>query len=366
MNNLKAFIVYHPGETLLDELDERGISQSDFAKIIDRPLNAVNAIIKGKKAITPETANSIAVALDTSPELWLNMQTQYDLYSLSQEEDNREVIRKRAKLYSLIPVRELIKRGRIKAEENIDILIKKITYSLGIKSLNDFENQVAVESTYVHFRKSDHGETNRNFLYTWRKIGEVEAKKIKCSDFNKQELIEFAKRIKKYSSEDKEIEKIVMALRKIGVRLIFLEHFPRTKVDGAVFWFEKKPVILMSFRYDRIDNFYFTLLHEIGHIILHKNESFYDDTKVVDETKNKQCTQVDDFAQEHLVPRSVRIKIGKGTITSKVLYDKSDELGIHPGLLIGALQHDGVLKYSQFRKGLVKIKHTIPANMMVN
>lgn len=364
MNNLKAAVVYHPGEILLDELDARNMSQSDFAKIIDRPLNAVNEIIKGKKSITPETASSIAAALGTSPEMWLGMQADYDLYLLSQQKDNKEAIRKRARLYSLIPVRELIKRGWIKAEKNIDTLLKAVVGLLNVDSLSHFEKEAALGNIDIHFRKSDYGEVNINFLYAWRKIGEVDARKIKCKNFNEKKLVEFAKKIKEYSLEDKEIEKIVMMLREVGVRLIFLSHFSKTRVDGAIFWLKGKPVILMSFRYDRIDNFYFTLLHEIGHIVLHKNKDFYDEIGCVDNIKNKQDIQADDFAQEYLVPKNIKVKISKSSITFEVLLDESVKLKINPGLLVGALQYDGILKYYQFRKALVKIKYTIPTNMV--
>jgi HTH-type transcriptional regulator / antitoxin HigA len=76
--------VFPPGEYLRDEWEERGWTQSDLAKVIGRPLQAVNEIIKGKKRITAETAKAIALALGTSPELWLNMQTYYDLHTASE------------------------------------------------------------------------------------------------------------------------------------------------------------------------------------------------------------------------------------------------------------------------------------------
>src|ERR1700689_890032 len=75
--------VFPPGEFLRDELEARGWTQSDLAKVIDRPLQVVNEIIRGKKRVTAETAKAIALAFGTSPELWLNMQTYYDLHTTS-------------------------------------------------------------------------------------------------------------------------------------------------------------------------------------------------------------------------------------------------------------------------------------------
>jgi HTH-type transcriptional regulator/antitoxin HigA len=72
--------VFHPGEILRDELEARGWTQRDFARIVDRPLQAVNEIVLGKKRITAETAKAIGVALGTGPRIWINLQTTYDLF----------------------------------------------------------------------------------------------------------------------------------------------------------------------------------------------------------------------------------------------------------------------------------------------
>jgi len=72
---------FHPGEYLREELEARGWSQRDFAKIVGRPLQVVNEIIRGKKRVTAETAKEIGLALGTGPKVWINLQTNYDLWS---------------------------------------------------------------------------------------------------------------------------------------------------------------------------------------------------------------------------------------------------------------------------------------------
>jgi len=371
MNNLKPAIVYHPGEILLEELEERGITQSDFAEIINRPPKTINEIIKGKKSITPETANSIAAALDTSAEMWLGMQGEYDLYLVRQKQTNQDEVRQRAKIYSIFPIREMIKRKWL-TREDIESLTQDVLSLFSVKNLTEFKKALNVEQPDVCFRKSDYGEKNENYLYVWRKLGEIKAKKINCQDFDKKGLKEFAKKIKHYSidKDKKDVVKISAELKKLGVRLMFLPHFSKTKVDGAVFWIGKKPVILMSLRYDRIDNFYFTLLHEIGHIILHNNKTFYDQTyssggdEKTEQSASQQEKAANDFAQTNLVPKNIRQEFENKPITSNLLLKQSKKLNIHPGLLVGALQYDGILGYSQFRKALVKIKSNIPKEMI--
>ncbi len=76
--------VFPPGDFIREELDARGWTQRDLAEIIDRPLQAVNAIVNGKKEITPATAVALAAAFDTSPEFWLNLESAYQLTKVGQ------------------------------------------------------------------------------------------------------------------------------------------------------------------------------------------------------------------------------------------------------------------------------------------
>lgn len=73
--------VFPPGEFLREELEARGWTQGDFARILGRPLQTINQIINGRKRITVETAKEIGLALGTGPELWLNLENAYRLHT---------------------------------------------------------------------------------------------------------------------------------------------------------------------------------------------------------------------------------------------------------------------------------------------
>ncbi len=79
MANRNPAIVLPPGDFIREEIEARGWTQSDLATILGRPLTAVNQIITGRRAVTPETAKSRAEAFGTSPEFWMNLETQYQL-----------------------------------------------------------------------------------------------------------------------------------------------------------------------------------------------------------------------------------------------------------------------------------------------
>jgi HTH-type transcriptional regulator / antitoxin HigA len=122
-----------PGRILLRELEARGWSQRDLAAIMGRPYQAINQIVRGVKRITPETARELAQAFGTSPELWMNLEVSYRLQLAQQEEKESEIAR-RSRLYSLVPVAELIRKGRIEGSDDVDELEKQLSEYLGAHS----------------------------------------------------------------------------------------------------------------------------------------------------------------------------------------------------------------------------------------
>src|SRR2546423_342068 len=124
MSNRTPAEVFPPGEFIRDELSERGWTQSDLAKIMERPVSAINLIISGKKSITPGTAVELGEAFGTSPEFWLNLETAYQLSKVTaaQAAAPASAIRERAKLFESAPVKDMEKRGWLKVSDSIEEL----------------------------------------------------------------------------------------------------------------------------------------------------------------------------------------------------------------------------------------------------
>src|SRR3546814_11715582 len=99
--------------------------------IIGRPTRRISEIIAGKRTITPETAIQLGDSLGTGPELWMNLESQYQL---SQVRPNDGLVARRARLYARFPVREMIKRGWIEATKSIDVLEPQLMALFGIQA----------------------------------------------------------------------------------------------------------------------------------------------------------------------------------------------------------------------------------------
>jgi HTH-type transcriptional regulator/antitoxin HigA len=363
--NKTPFLVIHPGKSLQDELEARGLTQSEFAEIIGRPARTVNEIINGKRSITPETARMIAAALGTSADLWLGMQADYDLYALREKSKVKEYeVKERSRLYLLFPIPELVRRNylakKIKGADELSSAVLKLFNKSSIEQFNR-------DTCLANFRTSKAGDIVKNYLKSWVLLGKEQAAKMLVKgSFDPIALEKFAFEIKKYSLEKGGITKVIDELSKLGVRMIFLPHFSKTRVDGAVTWLDRNnPIIIMSLRYDRIDNFYFTLVHEIGHILKHPNEAFSDDiNNTGDDDKENEAN---DFASEAFGFNVIveELKRRKLNVDATIITSISRDLGIHPGLLVGRLHYEHILEYGQYRKALVRIKDMIPTNLQL-
>ena len=150
-NNNYPAEVFHPGEFIREELDARGWTQDDLAAIIGRPIQVVNLIINGKKEITPRTATELAAAFGSSAELWMNLQSAYDL---SLEEAACDDIKDKANLYKIAPVKIMQTRGWIRKVKTLPELQKELCefYETGdLTSLPQLH--IAARATQYQHRK---------------------------------------------------------------------------------------------------------------------------------------------------------------------------------------------------------------------
>jgi len=169
-----------------------------------------------------------------------------------------------------------------------------------------------------------------------------------------------------------EVRHVPKTLAEFGVRFLIVEHLAQTRIDGVCLWLdEESPVIAISMRYDRLDYFWFTLLHEIGHVV--NRDGFTAvllDSDLVGEkakkTAEKQDVEqrADRFAEENLIHSGemenfiARVK----PLFSKInIHGFALRLGVHPAIVIGQLQHRGVIHWSHSREFLVKVRDVITA-----
>ncbi len=362
---LRPFRPVKPGEILQEELDARDWTQADLAKILDRPVQAINEIITGKKAITPDTAVALSQALGTSPEYWLNLESAYRLDLLHGRRSNGNDIARRSRLYTIAPVKELIKRKWIDVSNlsDLDRMEREICRFLGISSLDE-EPRIPFAARATH--KEDSPSAAR---IAWAcRVKEV-ASRLRTKAFSTQRLEEEIQSLPRFSISDEGARSLRDILAGLGIRFVIVEHLPNTRIDGAALWIDdRSPVVAVSLRYDRVDGFWFTLMHELAHIIRGdaKPHTWMFDEALVGkdaeptESKSKPEAEADRLASEWLLPKQaleVFVRRTHPYFSRSAILNFAAEAGVHPGIVVGRLQHLSEVPWTHHRNLLSKIRH---------
>jgi HTH-type transcriptional regulator/antitoxin HigA len=350
---------FHPGEFLRDELDERGWSQVEFAEIIGRPVQLVNEIVAGKRGITPETAKELGAALGTSAEFWMNLDAMYQLKKSRPVSPN---IARQAQMRSRYPVREMIRRQWIESSEDTQVLESRLLRYFEVPSLDELP-----KLAYAAMQSGNTEELSPlqcAWVYRVKHI----AKAMRVQPYSKKALKSALTQLSALRQAVEEIRHIPSLLAQGGVRFVIVEPLPSSKIDGVCFWLDdSSPVIGMSLRFDRVDNFWFVLRHEIEHVLNDDGKSAaivdsnLEDISLETEGLSPQERAAHAAAADFCVPqRELNDFIARVNplFSRKRVLAFAKRLGLHPGLVVGQLQRR-LGRYDLFRPMLVPVRSII-------
>ena len=350
--------VFPPGEFLRDELDARNWTQTEFAEIIGRSQRLVNEIIAGKRGVTPATAKEFAAALGTSPYFWLNLEASYQLAKSGPAPDT---ISKSAKLRGRFPVREMLKRGWIEASENHDVLEYRVLRYFDLPSIDD-------RITFSHAARKSKNQEEKLSSLQWAWLFRVRqlANALHVPAYSAKALRAALGELELLMVEPEEARHVPEILSDVGVRFLIVEPVPRSKIEGVCFWIDNKnPVVGLSMRYDRIDNFWFNLRHELEHVLNRDGRS----APIVDEPKDlsnspdqlEEERLANEAAAEFCVPQSdMKDFVDRldPVYSTNRLVGFSKLMQRHPGIVAGQLQKM-TGRWNLFKNFQSKIRHIV-------
>lgn len=363
MNNRIPAEAFPPGEYLKDEMDAREWTQEEFAAIIGRPPAVINQIISGKRGITPETAREIGAALGTSAMYWMNLDAAYRLWKAGPAPSRISDI---ALIRAEYPVREMLKRDWLKGSEDPDVLKQQVLAFFGVEKIGDVPRlmHAARKSGYP----DDITGSQRAWLFRVRQI----ASAMTAKAYSERALREALPTLRGLLASADDIRRVPKILADCGVRFVVVEHVPSSKIDGVCFWLAGRPVIGMSLRLDRIDNFWFVLRHEIEHVLNKdgKETAVVDcDIANVDPASASRAEQIADAAAaDFCVPAeemSGFISRYRPIFSEQKVLGFSQRMNVHPGLVVGQLQRR-TGNYKLFRRHLVNVRPLVSSVAMTD
>jgi HTH-type transcriptional regulator/antitoxin HigA len=348
--------VFPPGEFLREELEARSWTQQELADILDRPPRLISELIAGKRAITPETAKGLGEAFGTSPDYWMNLESQYQLSKVTVPNDH---VARKARLYTQFPVREMLRRGWVRTSESVEVLEQRFCEFFNIADVSSIPE-------LSHAAKKTHAMTDTTplqlaWLFRVRAIANQQV----VPTYSKAKLLAAIEALRKLILSPEEVRHAPRILAETGVRLVFVESLAGSKMDGACFWLDDaKPVIGMTLRFDRIDNFWFVLRHEIEHVLREDGKAENRpviDTDVGGDSKEElpECERLANAAGADFCVPSVELDDFIARVQPYFSEERvlrfAQRIQVHPGLVVGQLQRR-LGRHDFLRKHQVKVR----------
>lgn len=361
-----------PGQLIEALLKERGWTQRLLAVIIGEYETGINKIISGKKPVTAKMALLLGEVFNIDPDRFMELQKVYDLAQakiVSRPDPGRAT---RAALFGGLPVSEMIKRGWIDADDVRDVprIEQALAKFFGVVSVNEIE--ILPHAT----RKTDTFTPVTPAQLTWIYRVKQIAREMLVARYSPGAVRKAVGLFSNLLSAPVEARKVPRILTECGIRFVIVESLPSAKIDGVCFWLNDfSPVIGMSLRYDRIDNFWFVLRHELEHVLQRHGQT----AMMVDaELEGERAGTGNNIAEEERIANKAAMEFCvpqeqiEGFIARKSpFFNEMDILGmartlqIHPGLIIGQLQHK-TGRYELLRKHLAKIRSYVSPGAMVD
>jgi addiction module HigA family antidote len=347
-----------PGDTVDERLRLRNMSQSELARRMDRPIKTINEIIKGKAAITPDTAIQLERVLGLSATFWNNLERNYREDVARIEE--RGQLAKQTFWLKQFPLSDMFKlRAPLRSFEDPVDQLEELLRFFGVSSPAAWEKQSAAAGAL--FRQSTVYAAHRPAVEAWLRWAEIAADRVESAPFDETNFRRALQQIRALTRAEPEVwyPKAIELCAAAGVALVFVHELPKTRASGAAKWLSpSKAMIALSLYGKRADIMWFSLFHEAAHILLHgRRDQFVDDADHPGRgSEDEREEEANAFARDFLIAPADYDVIRQAHKNSKRVISRfAESIGVDAGIVVGRLQHDKFLApnyCTELRRGI--------------
>lgn len=347
VNDYRPSLVSPPGTTLGELLEEKGIKQTEFATRLGVTPKFINELVSGKAIITPPTALALEKTLGVPADFWLVRDARYQ--EILAREKAQTALAENVGWLEELPLKDLKDYGLIKPQPDKPSYVAALLSFFGVASVEAWREQyISCVVDNAAYRKVNAKKSSPGSIAAWLRVGELCAEKIECAPFNREKFLDAVSEARRLTLEEDPAvfcTKLKDLFAECGVAVVVVRAPKHCPVSGVVRWLTpQKALVQLSMKFLRNDSFWFTFFHECGHIALHgKKILFLEGT----EMSNSEEDEADRFAADRLIPPTDLARFSSGAIEEGTVKSFAKDIGIAPGIVVGRLQNDGLLKWSE-------------------
>jgi addiction module HigA family antidote len=331
-----------PGELLAEELEARGMTQRELADRTGRPGQKISEIINGKKSITYDTALELEKVLGIPAHFWVNLEASYQLSKARLREKSE--LEKQQQWLEFFPVRELRARDYIPRTRDKRETVAAFLKFFGVASFPALRER---QEALLQYRITPKSKVSLGALWAWLQVGDIEAGEIDTAPYNERRFVDALGKIRGFTGEQAEVffPRMRDLCASAGVAFVVIKEFPKSGANGVARWLSTdKAMIQLSTKRRWTDIFWFSFYHEAKHVLDREKKRTF--VNGINDDPDAEAA-ADRFAADLLIPPDKWAAfVASGPWSPARVREFAQRVGIHPGIVVGRLQHEGLVGYA--------------------
>lgn len=334
-----------PGATVQEIMASRQLLQGDVSSQLDLTPEDFDELLSGSMPIDAGLARRLAEVLGPKAAFWMRREELFRARGRCSDPASLE--ESKAKFLSLLPLRDMRAFGWL--PDYVGLSAKEAALRFFEDDFGDWRRNGRDLVQAVAFRTSSTLEANSAAVAAWLRQGVIQARSVNCEKWSPQKLTEALNDIRsltRVKSPSAFFPKLVEICRKAGVAIVFVRTPSGCRASGATHFSPSgTPIVQLSFRYRSDDHFWFTVMHEIGHLLLHPSSPMF--VEGTDYVSGEEEVEADSFAQDVLITPSMQDALDGLGRDFKQVMRFAKRAGVSPGVVVGQMQKRGLIRYDQ-------------------
>jgi Zn-dependent peptidase ImmA (M78 family)/plasmid maintenance system antidote protein VapI len=337
-----------PGDTIKSLMQRREIPAVEIAAALPGGMQKLRDLLEGRASIDASTARALQSSLGGSVSFWLKRQKNYE--AALDRAVSKAVQQEADQWLNEIPTPVASKANPVSKGSREDRLRHKLVY-YNVANLRTWDARYGSIPSETHFRTSPSFQSNRAAVLAWLRRGEIEADLIVTKPWSSvrlKQLLPDIRALSKIGRPDRFLPRLREILSDAGVALVVVPTPRGCHASGAARLVSPdKAMVMVSFRHRSDDQFWFTMFHELGHVLLHQGHAFVDEDETPESPAEREAN---DFAMMCIVPPARRPELLKLGADKDSIVRFAVSVGVNPGLIVGQMQHEGIIDHGRMER----------------